>query len=318
METASDFELLARFADGRDEQAFSALSGRHRGRVHGVCRRVLHDEHHAEEVVQSTFLVLAQKRLAHGSHRSVGPWLAAVAFRLALHARGERSREQPRGLFAGESEPGRDGDPCDEAARRELRGAVREEIAGLPEDCRAPVVLCYLEGKTNEEAARELNWPTGSMSRRLEKARRILRAKLVRRGLALLGIVLVAGLTLAWLPRYESPDAGIVCTAARLRVQHERRPADDLLSQLVERISADNDRRNVLAFADHARATAERLEARAPLENRDLWQRLAREMNTASQQLRAAANGNDAAETRIAATRLVAACVHCHESVRHY
>ncbi len=46
-----------------------------------------------------------------------------------------------------------------------------EGVAGLPEKYRAPVVLCYLEGKTNEEAAGQLGWPAGSMSRRLARAR---------------------------------------------------------------------------------------------------------------------------------------------------
>ena len=53
--------------------------------------------------------------------------------------------------------------------------ALEEELQRLPERHRVPLVLCYLEGKTNVEAADLLGCPRGSMSARLAQARERLR-----------------------------------------------------------------------------------------------------------------------------------------------
>ncbi len=55
-------------------------------------------------------------------------------------------------------------------------------IDRLPEKYRVPVVLCYLEGRTNDEAGRRLGCPTGTIASRLATARDRLRVRLVRRG----------------------------------------------------------------------------------------------------------------------------------------
>jgi RNA polymerase sigma factor (sigma-70 family) len=176
----TDGELLDRFVATRDEDAFTQLVRRHGGLVLGVCRRVLGDAHAAEDVFQATFLVLVRKAAALDRRRPLGNWLYTVAYRLALTARANalrrRTRESQVASARPETKPAeRDHDLC---------VVLDEELHRLPERHRAPLVLCYLEGKTNEQAAQALGWPRGSISRRLAEARDLLRERLVGRGYA--------------------------------------------------------------------------------------------------------------------------------------
>ena len=184
-----DGALLRRFAAGRDEEAFALLVGRHGPMVLDVCRRVLEDVHDAEDAFQATFFILARKAGAVRKADSVASWLYGVALRLALRMKTSAARRRVRERqVAVVDEP----DPAVEAARAELRPVLDEELGRLPETYRAPLVLCYLEGKTNEQAARELGWPRGTVAGRLARARELLRGRLRRRGLALSSGVLAA------------------------------------------------------------------------------------------------------------------------------
>jgi RNA polymerase sigma factor (sigma-70 family) len=177
----SEWQLLDRYASRRDESAFEALVARHGPMVLGVCRRVLDDPHAVDDAFQATFLVLVRKAGTLGEHDAIGHWLYGVACRVALRARCETARRHAREVPVERAEGVVRGDEPGDA---ELAPILDEELSRLPSKYRAPIVLCYLEGLTHEEAARQLGWPVGSVKGRLARAKEQLRGRLARRGLS--------------------------------------------------------------------------------------------------------------------------------------
>ncbi|MHB1423976.1 MAG: sigma-70 family RNA polymerase sigma factor [Gemmataceae bacterium] len=191
---ASDAVLLERFASQGDESAFAVLLARHGPMVYGVCRRVLHDQHDAEDVFQAAFLVLARKAGTLRRPQSLAAWLHGTARYLALKRRCGDARRRQR-----ETEcpcpTASSSDPLDELAARELLLILDEEMERLPEKYRLPLLLCGLEGRAQEEAARILGCTPGSLKGRLERGRKQLHLRLTRRGLALSGAMLALGVS---------------------------------------------------------------------------------------------------------------------------
>jgi RNA polymerase sigma factor (sigma-70 family) len=177
-----DDKLLNRFVVERDEVAFAALVARHGRMVLGVCRRILHDEHDVEDAFQATFLVLVSRAKAIRNGGLLGHWIFGVAHRVAVRARANAARRYVHEQTLTAAQSGVES-PSREGERSELRGVLDEELARLPELLRVPLVLCYLEGLTHEEAAERLRWPVGTVRSRLARGRDKLRSRLTRRGL---------------------------------------------------------------------------------------------------------------------------------------
>jgi RNA polymerase sigma factor (sigma-70 family) len=182
-EPPADAQLLERFTASQDMAAFEALVERYGPLVLGVCRRVLGNTHDAEDAFQATFLVFARRAGSIHSQGAVGSWLCGTAYRISLKAKTAIARRRDQERHAGNTMLKLN--EKDEAAWKELKPVLDEELNRLPEKYRIPLVLCYLEGKSNEAAARELGWAPGSMSYRLAQARERLRERLVHRGVAL-------------------------------------------------------------------------------------------------------------------------------------
>jgi RNA polymerase sigma factor (sigma-70 family) len=181
-EQQPDQHLLERFLACRDEAAFAALVRRHGAMVLGVGRRLLHDGHAAEDVFQATFLILARRAASIRKKQALGSWLYGVAYRVAARSRDAAAGRRCRERRASALPPT---DPAAEVTWRELGAVLDEELLRLSDRHRAPLVLCFLEGKTQDEAARELGCCKSTLRRRLERGRDLLRRRLLRRGVAL-------------------------------------------------------------------------------------------------------------------------------------
>ncbi|HZY87281.1 MAG TPA: sigma-70 family RNA polymerase sigma factor, partial [Gemmataceae bacterium] len=179
---APDAQLLQRFAAAREEGAFTALLRRHGPMVLGVSRRVLGNAQDAEDVYQAAFLLLARKAGSIRKREAVASWLYGVARRLALRAKAQGAKRQARERRAADM---RNTQAGADAGWQDVQAALEEALGQLPEGYRAALVLCYLEGKTHVEAARQLGCPLATLRTRVARGRKLLRERLAGRGLAL-------------------------------------------------------------------------------------------------------------------------------------
>jgi RNA polymerase sigma factor (sigma-70 family) len=216
----ADRHLLERFLASGDDAAFAALVRRHGAMVLGVGRRLLHDADAAEDVFQATFLVLARRAASIRKQDALGSWLYGVAYRVAVRARAATASRRRRERQAPAPPPA---DPAAEVTWRELGAVLDEELRQLPDRYRAPLVLCFLEGQTQDEAARELGYSKATLRRRLAHGRELLRRRLLRRGVALsVGLLATA---LSQVPTPAAVAAAMVEAAVQAALLSRAGPA---------------------------------------------------------------------------------------------
>jgi RNA polymerase sigma factor (sigma-70 family) len=205
----SDVEIVERFRLSRDDAVFQVILDRHGPMVFQVCRRALSSQADIEDAFQATFLTLIRRGHTIRRHASLGSWLHGVAHRTALKLRTQsarRKRREKRSAVNGSAVVSED------LTWQELRGILDEELRRLPESSRAPLVLCYLEGRTQDEAAVRLKLSKSTIRRQLDRGRELLGRRLAKRGVAL-GSVLAARLISESIHGAELPRSLLIRTA---------------------------------------------------------------------------------------------------------
>jgi RNA polymerase sigma factor (sigma-70 family) len=207
-----DEELLQQFLERRDAAAFEALVSLHGPMVLGICCRMLRDPRDVEDAFQATFLVLVQKAPVIRDRRLLASWLYGVAFRVARRARARAVRRHAREIgvesldvYAGET-------------RVSFAGTgpvLDQELNRLPAKYREPIVLCYLEGRTHDQAAEQLRCPVGTVRSRMARGRELLKRRLTRRGCAPIAGIAGGGAVLPPHLGFESVPASLAAATVR-------------------------------------------------------------------------------------------------------
>jgi len=185
----TDAELLHHFLSHEDnsaEAAFAALVQRHGPIVHRVCLDVLGDVHQSQDAAQAVFLVLSRKARSIQKPDSLGSWLHSVTLRVARHVRKDAARR--RAAERHKAEIMRQRDHAEFGAESMDHAELHEEIDRLPDKYRHPIILCYIQGRTQPEAAQLLGWPLGTVQTRLHRGRERLRSRLSRSSIATIAL----------------------------------------------------------------------------------------------------------------------------------
>jgi RNA polymerase sigma factor (sigma-70 family) len=226
----TDGELLASFIEEKDEAAFETLVRRHGPMVLSVCRRIVGNHHDAEDAFQATLLVLARKASSVRPRAMVANWLHGVACRTAMKAKTMTAKRRVREANVTEM-PEPEAAPQDQW--HDLQPIIDQELSGLPENYRLPIILCDLEGKSIKEATQQLGWPQGTLAGRLARARKLLAKRLTQRGVVLSGGALAVVLAEKAASASVSLSLAVSTTKAAVAIAAGQAAAPSLVSAKV-------------------------------------------------------------------------------------
>lgn len=170
-----DAELLARYRTVRGADAFAEIVQRHGGMVYRTCLRLVGNAQDAEDATQAVFLVLARR--CQAVRDSLGGWLHKVAHDTASKLLRGRTRQERRDKAAAMMRAHLSPSP-----NTDIREEVDAALTRLPAHLREAVVLRYLEGWDQEEAALMAGCPRGTLSWRTTEGLNRLRTILAGRG----------------------------------------------------------------------------------------------------------------------------------------
>lgn len=180
MDENTDTELLAQFAQGESEAAFAALVRRHVHLVHSVALRHTANAHHAEEITQAVFIILAHKARALGSRTILAGWLYHTARLTAANfqrAELRRARREQEAFMQSTPE-----EPPPDTAWKELSPLLDDAMARLGVADRDALVLRYFENKTLPEVGHALGVEERAAQKRVTRALEKLRCIFTQRG----------------------------------------------------------------------------------------------------------------------------------------
>ncbi len=176
-------DLLVEEARRGSREAFAELVRRHERRVYGLVFRMVRNHSDADDLAQEVFLTAFRSIASFRRGSSFYTWLYRIAVNMSLTFLKKRSREKDRAEFREDlAGGGRGGDPAFSPEGRsvlsELGGRIEEAVKALPVHFRSSFVLVAGRGLSHAEAAKVLGCSENTVSWRMHKARKLLRARL--------------------------------------------------------------------------------------------------------------------------------------------
>ena len=186
----SDAELLKAFAAATPgstaaQAVLTQIVARHGAMVYQVAHRMVCDPTLVDDVFQATFLVLAQSARKIQKTASLASWLHGTTRNIGRRALNDKYGVRSQTTTGAEMVTAVEDDPFTEMIRSHERQLLDEELQQLPEIYRAPLVLHYFEQRSNQEISQWLGITVAAVESRLKRAKLLLRARLVRRGITL-------------------------------------------------------------------------------------------------------------------------------------
>jgi RNA polymerase sigma factor (sigma-70 family) len=189
MRELDDQQLLAEFARTESEPAFASLVARHVNLVYSTALRFTGNTHHAEEITQAVFIILARKSATLSPRVVLSGWLYQTARLTAANFTKceirRQHREQEAYMQSTLAEP-------DDDTWREIAPLLDEAMGRLGEADRDALILRFFQNKTAVQAAAEMKLTEAAAHKRVGRALEKLRRFFIKRGVSST-VALIAG-----------------------------------------------------------------------------------------------------------------------------
>jgi uncharacterized protein (TIGR03435 family) len=211
MQALDDMALLRQYTEQNSEEAFAMLVTRHVNKVYSVALRHTRNPHHAEEITQAVFAILARKARHLGRRVIISGWLCQTARLTAMTfirseiRRARREQEVHMQNLPNENEPG---------AWAQIEPLLDVAMTGLNETDYHAVVLRFFDGKSMKEVGAALGASEDAAKMRLNRAVEKLRVFFTRRGVVLPAAVLTAAISANSVQAAPAPLAKSVIVVA--------------------------------------------------------------------------------------------------------
>jgi RNA polymerase sigma-70 factor (ECF subfamily) len=176
----TDDDLVRLYCDG-DSEAFEVLFDRHHAAVYNLARLMLGDAGWAEEVLQETFLAVAEGLKHYTAAGRFRPWLMRIVRNRCLNRleaeRRRRAALAAAGLTSADP-PDRSAGPAEQSGMNEEVETIRAAIADLPDRQREAIALYALHEMTYREIAEVTGAPINTIKTLIRRARAALAERL--------------------------------------------------------------------------------------------------------------------------------------------